>query len=82
MLYQPKNRAQDLAGRTADCKVGTGTGGSNKRMFKAHQRHTWQDAQRTARLEPGLAAATKVAAPAKSEYLKCSFLWEGGNPVS
>jgi hypothetical protein len=25
MLYQPKNRAQDLAGRTADCEVGTGT---------------------------------------------------------
>ena len=30
MLYQPKNRAQDLAGRTADCKVGTGTAAATK----------------------------------------------------
>ena len=26
MLYQPKNRAQDLAGRTADCQCEVGTG--------------------------------------------------------
>ena len=49
----PKNRAQDLAGRTADCKVGTGTAAAAKGLFKAHHRDTWQDAQRTARLEPG-----------------------------
>jgi hypothetical protein len=40
-------------------------GGSNKRMFKAHQRHTWQDARRTARLEPGRRQQQKdVAGPA------------------
>jgi hypothetical protein len=30
MLYQPKNRVQDLAGRTADCEVGTGTAAATK----------------------------------------------------
>ena len=69
MLYQPKNRAQDLAGRTADCKVGTGTAAATKGLFIAHERHTWQDAQRTARFEPGRRQQQKVAAPAKSGYL-------------
>ena len=35
MLYQPKNRAQDLAGRTADCQceVGTGTAAAAKGLL-------------------------------------------------
>jgi hypothetical protein len=34
MLYQPKNRAQDLAGRrTADCKVGAGTAAATKGLL-------------------------------------------------
>ena len=58
MLYQPRNRGQDLAGRTADCKVGAGTAAATKGLFKAHERHL---AGRTAdcKVGAGTAAATK-----------------------
>ena len=39
MLYQPRNRGQDLAGRTADCEVGTGTAAATMVCSK-HMRDT------------------------------------------
>ena len=38
MLYQPRNRGQDLAGRTADCKVGAGTAAATKVCSSGHFR--------------------------------------------
>jgi hypothetical protein len=85
MLYQPKNRAQDLAGRTADCKVGAGTAAATKGCSK-HIRDT------PGRTHSGLQGWSRDGGSNKRmllvrpvrlfEVLKCRFLWEGGNPVS
>jgi hypothetical protein len=75
MLYQPKNRAQDVAGRTADCKVGAGTAAATKGSLKLQSTSETHLARRAAdcKVGAGTAAATKGCGTGQVRLFEVQF---------